>query len=81
MSAATEEADAKSKPTQIKVEFGGGLELLFGNERKHEVSIPEDAKNANIRWLIGWLKDNKLKERPELFVESGTVSILIYKSL
>lgn len=61
------------KGVRIKVEFGGGLELLFANERKHQVVIPEDVKEANVRWLIHWLKDNKLKERVELFVENNTV--------
>ena len=63
----------KAKPICIKVEFGGGLELLFGNERTHPVTLPEDNQNVNVQWLIGWLKENKLKERPELFVENGTV--------
>jgi ubiquitin related modifier 1 len=72
MSPGTEEL-AKVKPVTIKVEFGGGLELLFANERTHQVTVPEDVQNANIRWLIGWLKETKLKERPELFTENGTV--------
>lgn len=24
----------------LKIEFGGGLELLFSNQRSHEISIP-----------------------------------------
>ena len=69
----SENEETKSNPVSIKVEFGGGLELLFANERTHQVTIPEDFKTANVRWLIGWLKDNKLKERAELFVENNTV--------
>ncbi|OSC99729.1 ubiquitin-related modifier 1 [Trametes coccinea BRFM310] len=69
----------------VKVEFGGGLELLFSNERSHRVTIPalvpaspstdDDApkKPADLTYLIHWLKDNLLKERAELFVENGTV--------
>lgn len=28
-------------PLNLKVEFGGGLELLFSNQRTHTLSIPE----------------------------------------
>lgn len=73
MSVEQTQKDQDTKAIQIKVEFGGGLELLFGNERSHKVSVPEDVKDANVRWLINWLKDNKLKERVELFVENNTV--------
>lgn len=66
----------------LRIEFSGGLELLFSNQRSHRVSIsarvPPDAnvesqRPADITFLIGWLKDNLLKERAELFVDGGTV--------
>ncbi|KAI0791528.1 ubiquitin-related modifier 1 [Irpex lacteus] len=72
----------------LKVEFGGGLELLFSNQRSHKVSIPayvppppDDAppqekpsgRRADITYLMYWLRDNLLKEREELFIENGTV--------
>lgn len=59
----------------LKIEFGGGLELLFSNKRSHQITIPANPgdKPANITFLIFWLKDNLLKEREELFIESGTV--------
>ena len=78
----------------VKVEFGGGLELLFSNQRSHKVDIPasvppvvagKDAgtkdskpagKAADITYLIFWLRDNLLKERPELFIENATVYVL-----
>jgi len=28
---------------------------------------------VNITFLVHWLRDNLLKERPELFIEGGTV--------
>ena len=31
----------------LKIEFGGGLELLFSNQRSHTVSIPAIASNSN----------------------------------
>lgn len=59
----------------LKVEFGGGLELLFANRKKYEVGLPTttDGRPSNLADLIVWLKDNLLKERPELFVENRTV--------
>ncbi|KAI0267416.1 ubiquitin-like modifier 1 [Gloeopeniophorella convolvens] len=64
----------------LKIEFGGGLELLFANQRSHRITIPRlvvqdgaTQRSADINFLIHWLKDNLLKERPELFIENGTV--------
>ena len=75
----------------VKVEFGGGLELLFSNQRSHKVDIPAtvppvaEGKNnndlkpagraADVTYLMFWLKDNLLKERPELFIENATVYV------
>ena len=77
----------------VKVEFGGGLELLFSNQRSHKVEIPatvpsavpvKDSANkdpklagrpADITYLLFWLRDNLLKERPELFIENATVYV------
>ncbi|KAI0299420.1 ubiquitin-related modifier 1 [Multifurca ochricompacta] len=65
---------------KLKIEFGGGLELLFSNQRTHFVAIPStvpqgDNKGqpADINFLTHWLRDNLLKERPELFIDTGTV--------
>ncbi len=86
----------------LKVEFGGGLELLFSNQRSHQLSIPSrvskkyeklqtqgisgvatDAptKPADITYLLHWMRDNLLKERPELFMDGETmhVSTLLYR--
>ncbi|KAH9915392.1 ubiquitin-related modifier 1 [Fomitopsis serialis] len=84
-----------SKQVSIKIEFSGGLELLFDNQRSHRVVLPArvsatpadakrslkddagaaegDGRPVDVAYLILWLKDNLLKEREELFVESGTV--------
>jgi hypothetical protein len=71
----------------LKIEFGGGLDLLFGKKQSHRITIPalvpssnatadmETKKAANITFLIRWLKENLLKERPELFEENGTVCV------
>ncbi|CAL1709833.1 unnamed protein product [Somion occarium] len=66
----------------LKIEFGGGLELLFSNQRSHKVTIPsrmpsgqgsENERPVDLKYLIFWLKDNLLKERVELFIENETV--------
>jgi ubiquitin related modifier 1 len=65
---------------KLRIEFGGGLELLFSNMRKHRIAIPlmvphgdKIGQPVDINFLIHWLKDNLLKERPELFIENETV--------
>jgi len=58
---------------KITLEFGGGAELLFNKIKKHEIELEKDGKTWNIERLIQWIKDNMLKERPELFVHGKTV--------
>ncbi|KAG6831969.1 Ubiquitin- modifier 1 [Tephrocybe sp. NHM501043] len=61
----------------LKVEFSGGLELLFSNQRIHSINLPVVEKSTSttptLQYLINYLRDNLLKEREELFVENGTV--------
>ncbi|THH01545.1 hypothetical protein EW145_g6894 [Phellinidium pouzarii] len=71
----------------IKVEFSGGLELLFSNKKSHQISLPSHLpvspstkpdevsrkKPADISYLIHYLRDNLLKERVELFMEDETI--------
>ncbi|BDD56473.1 Ubiquitin- modifier 1 [Monascus purpureus] len=61
----------------ITVEFTGGLELLFSNERTHNVSLPAQLHNGirpNITYLLQYLIDNVMKDqRRELFVLEGNV--------
>ncbi|EPE34579.1 MoaD/ThiS [Glarea lozoyensis ATCC 20868] len=61
----------------ILVEFTGGLEMLFGDERKHKLSIPskdEQGNAVNIGWLVKYLCDKVMKDsRKEMFVLDGHV--------
>ncbi|KAG8754905.1 Ubiquitin- modifier 1 [Serendipita sp. 396] len=68
----------------LKIQFGGGAELLFGNVRSHDISLPsmanatqsgskQSGRPADITFLIQWMKENMLKEREELFVDGETV--------
>ena len=60
---------------KVKLEFGGGAELLFNKVKKHEIDLPErtDKESWTLRSLIVWITDNLLQERPELFVQGETV--------
>ncbi|KAF2710062.1 ubiquitin related modifier 1 [Pleomassaria siparia CBS 279.74] len=61
----------------ITVEFSGGLELLFANQRKLTLSIPtynENRTRSNIAFLVQHLCDNLMKDpRKDMFVLDGTV--------
>ncbi|KAF2860015.1 ubiquitin-related modifier 1 [Piedraia hortae CBS 480.64] len=61
---------------QIRVEFTGGLEVLFSNQRKHAITIPatERGKPADVAYLITWLCENLMTDsRRDMFVLDGTV--------
>ncbi|KAG9098868.1 Ubiquitin- modifier 1 [Ceratobasidium sp. 370] len=60
----------------VKVEFGGGMELLFSNQRSHMINLPATTSTgdpATIQYLIHYLRDHLLKEREELFIEGASV--------
>ena len=63
----------------VKVEFSGGLELLFSNQRSHVVRVPSvdptTLKPADVLFLIGYLRTRLLTQRPELFVDNGSVLV------
>ncbi|KAK4152622.1 ubiquitin-related modifier 1 [Chaetomidium leptoderma] len=56
----------------ITVDFSGGLEMLFDNQRRHSVSLPavdSGGKPADIAFLISHLCEKLMKDpRAELFV-------------
>ncbi|CAG7935870.1 unnamed protein product [Penicillium nalgiovense] len=68
-------------PVPITVEFTGGLELLFGNERKHKVVLParlEDGSRPNISYLLKYLVDNLMKDqRIDMFIMEDNVYVNI----
>ncbi|KAF2087240.1 ubiquitin-like modifier 1 [Saccharata proteae CBS 121410] len=61
----------------ITVEFTGGLEMLFSNERKHAISLPakdENGETSNVAYLVRYLCQNVMRDhRKELFVLDDTV--------
>ena len=56
----------------ITLEFGGGAELLVNKQKQHKVTLPS-GQEWRIQELLYWIKDNILKERPELFLKDNTV--------
>ncbi|KAJ5180340.1 ubiquitin related modifier 1 [Penicillium capsulatum] len=61
----------------ITVEFTGGLEMLFSNERKHNVTLPAQLENGSqttIADLLTHLVDNVMQDqRKELFIMEDNV--------
>ncbi|MCJ1248343.1 Ubiquitin- modifier 1 [Trapelia coarctata] len=61
----------------LTIEFTGGLELLFSNQRRHFLSLPFKNENdapANMAFLIRYLCERLLKDRRmDMFVVDGAV--------
>ncbi|OQO14664.1 Ubiquitin-related modifier 1 [Cryoendolithus antarcticus] len=58
----------------LTIEFTGGLELLFSNQRKHQVELPSSNRSPNVADLITYLCDKLMKDpRKDMFVLDGTV--------
>ncbi|KAJ4404588.1 Ubiquitin- modifier 1 [Didymella pomorum] len=61
----------------IKVEFSGGLELLFDNQKKYSLSIPnkdESGAPSNVGFLVRYLCDKVMKDpRKDMFVLDDAV--------
>jgi ubiquitin related modifier 1 len=57
--------------------YSGGLEMLFDNKHKHNLSIPTkdvDGSPASVKFLANCLCDKIMGDsRKELFVVDGTV--------
>ncbi|PNH12463.1 Ubiquitin-related modifier 1 [Tetrabaena socialis] len=60
---------------KVHIELSGGLELLFGNQKEHDVDVPvcEGQEALTAGQVVVWARDNMLRERPELFVKGNSV--------
>ena len=67
---------------KVKVEFSGGLELMFNNKKNLDLDIVEGTmdqggvvttKDLLLEDVIEELRKNHLKEKEEMFIQSGTV--------
>lgn len=54
----------------VSLSFGGGAEILMGGLREKDVDVPESFKMSD---LICWMKENLIKERPELLIKDDDV--------
>ncbi|XP_009475327.1 PREDICTED: ubiquitin-related modifier 1 [Nipponia nippon] len=57
----------------LQLSIKGGAELLFDGVKKHQVTLPCQPEPWDIRNLLKWIKQNLLKERPELFMQGESV--------
>ncbi|KAH6569700.1 hypothetical protein BASA50_009696 [Batrachochytrium salamandrivorans] len=59
----------------VNLEFSGGMELLFGNKRSLQATLPDPflPGTSTLRELIAWTATNLLQERPELFIQGESV--------
>ncbi|XP_071946913.1 ubiquitin-related modifier 1-like [Antedon mediterranea] len=57
----------------VTLEFSGGAELLFDKIKNHEVKLKKVDDKWTIKKLLVWIKDNMLKERPELFIQGDSI--------
>uniref|UniRef100_A0A1L8EIR2 Ubiquitin-related modifier 1 homolog n=1 Tax=Haematobia irritans TaxID=7368 RepID=A0A1L8EIR2_HAEIR len=62
-----------SNELQIVIEFSAGAELLFDNIKKRDVTLPPCGEKWTLRKLLQWMKENILRERPELFIQGDTI--------
>jgi hypothetical protein len=51
---------------KIKVEFSGGLELLFSSQKRIDIEVEHNP--FSIGDLIEYLRVNNLKEKEEMFI-------------
>ncbi|KAJ7568695.1 hypothetical protein O6H91_01G044200 [Diphasiastrum complanatum] len=60
---------------QLTLEFKGGLELLFGSVKVHQIEVePSDGKDKlKLQELLIWVRNHLLKERPEMFMKGNSV--------
>ncbi|KAJ2919680.1 hypothetical protein MD484_g713, partial [Candolleomyces efflorescens] len=54
-------ASSNTPAVAVKIEFGGGLELLFSNQRTHKVSLPATVPKDNTTALPGPENDSPTK--------------------
>ena len=65
---------ATTTTIKCKVQFGGGLEMYFNNEKELalQISHPTD-KSYTVRDLIEKLRVGHMSDKEEMFVQNGTV--------
>ncbi|KAK6426509.1 Ubiquitin-related modifier 1 [Oleoguttula sp. CCFEE 5521] len=59
----------------LTIEFTGGLELLFSNQRKHKINLPSSIQSPNVADLITYLCDNLMKD-PRKDIRPGILVLI-----
>ena len=70
---AGENMECRYYNNDIWVICSGGMELLFDNVRNVKVDIPAKDSLLTVRETMAWMRDNLLKERPEMFMKGDTI--------
>ncbi|CAN1236775.1 Ubiquitin-related modifier 1 homolog 2 [Linum grandiflorum] len=62
---------------RLTLEFGGGLELLCDSVKIHQANVDLENESQKVKLtmkdLLGWVRKNLIKERPEMFMKGDTV--------
>ncbi|BDA48583.1 Ubiquitin-related modifier 1 homolog [Coccomyxa sp. Obi] len=58
---------------KVKIELSGGLEILFGNSKEHDLEISQANGKVTIADVIVKARDDLLTDRPELFMKDDSV--------
>lgn len=59
----------------VKVEFAGGMDLLFGGSKEADIDVESSEGKAHVTIvdIMVHCRDNLLTERPELFMKGDSV--------
>ncbi|SCU94560.1 LAME_0F07932g1_1 [Lachancea meyersii CBS 8951] len=60
----------------VKVEFLGGLDVIFEKQRTHKLSVPsKDGDEVSVGTLIDYIVENMIKNTSDkdVFIENNTV--------
>jgi len=60
---------------KLALEFAGGMELLFANQRELEVDIPGDSTAVNVKTALAYIRDCVLVDtaRADMFMKGSTI--------
>jgi ubiquitin related modifier 1 len=60
---------------KLALEFAGGMELLFANQRELEVDLPGDSTAVNVKTALAYIRDCVLVDtaRADMFMKGSTI--------
>uniref|UniRef100_A0A0K0EJI4 Ubiquitin-related modifier 1 homolog n=1 Tax=Strongyloides stercoralis TaxID=6248 RepID=A0A0K0EJI4_STRER len=59
---------------EVELQFGGGVEMIFNNQKSIKINL-DDNKKWTVKDILDWLLKNLMKdcEMPEIFIVNGNV--------